>query len=661
MDIKQTSSLQKIANTIRGLSIDAITAAKSGHPGLPLGCAEISAYLYGKALRYNPNNPNWLNRDRFILSAGHGSMLLYSALHLAGYKVSLDDIKNFRQYQAISAGHPEYREMPGVETTTGPLGQGIATAIGMALGQKIAAAKLEVENTDILDAQFYVLAGDGCLMEGISNEACSLAGHLKLDNLVLIYDSNDICLDGPITDCFTEDVAKRYEALGWAVTKIDGHSFDALDNSINEARNRKGKPSLIIAKTTIGKGSSAEGTCDAHGKPLSVEDIQKTKAAFGMPANSFYVPAEVKEYFNSHKTELVKVESDWKNKFKAWQQSNPAQAELANNLITNKSIADIETVLANIEMGDKKATRQLSSSAIQEIAKNIPSILGGSADLSCSDNTFIKGQDFVKSDNYNGQNIKYGVREFAMGAIANGLALHGMFKPFCGTFLTFSDYMRNAIRLAALMKLPVTYQFTHDSIFLGEDGPTHQPVEHVASLRAMPNLTVIRPADANEVKGAWLEAVNSELPVAIILSRHAVTNQATTDMNKTRKGAYVVKEAKDTAIDLCILATGSELGIAMEVATELESNGKSVRVVSFPSFELFEKQENSYKESVLGSNIKKYCSIEALSSMGWHKYIGKDGIAISVDQFGISAPYKNLCEHFGFTVSQIIKRINNAI
>ena len=310
-------------------------------------------------------------------------------------------------------------------------------------------------------------------------------------------------------------------------------------------------------------------------------------------------------------------------------------------------------------MKDSKKYKPIRNT--QEIAKNIPSILGGSADLSCSDNTFIKGQDFVKSDNYNGQNIKYGVREFAMGAIANGLALHGMFKPFCGTFLTFSDYMRNAIRLAALMKLPVTYQFTHDSIFLGEDGPTHQPVEHVASLRAMPNLTVIRPADANEVKGAWLEAVNSELPVAIILSRHAVTNQATTDMNKTRKGAYVVKEAKDTAIDLCILATGSELGIAMEVATELESNGKSVRVVSFPSFELFEKQENSYKESVLGSNIKKYCSIEALSSMGWHKYIGKDGIAISVDQFGISAPYKNLCEHFGFTVSQIIKRINNAI
>ncbi len=635
MQTVSTTPLTLVANTIRGLALDAIDTCNSGHPGLPLGCAEIFTVLYGKFLNHNPLDPKWPGRDRFILSAGHGSMGLYASLHLAGFGVTIDDLKAFRTLHSITPGHPEYRETPGVETTTGPLGQGVATSVGMALGAKHLAARLNIANNH----QVVVLAGDGCMMEGICSEASSLAGHLKLDNLILIYDSNDICLDGSTTECFTEDVGARYRAYGWNVTVVDGHNLEQVEQALNSARSQTENPSLIIAKTTIGKGSPTyQGSSEAHGKAFGKAESSATKTALGLPSDPlFFVPDEVNTFF-SNRVEI--------------QKNRPIDtAPHIPNLISKETL----NTLRNTEVKPGLATRAISQALLQVIHDHCPSVIGGSADLSCSDSTLMKTGGILSSDNYGARNIKYGVREFAMAAAASGLALEGL-RPFCGTFLTFSDYMKNAVRLAALMRLPVTYQFTHDSILLGEDGPTHQPVEHLAALRAMPTLTVFRPADTNETKAAWIAALSAESPTALVLSRQGINDTLPTSIDGALKGGYILTSESNGPLDYTLIATGSELSLAVECAVALTSKGKNCRVVSLPSFEVFDSQPKEYQNDVLG-NPAQTVSIEAQSSFGWHKYIGRDGISISIDQFGLSAPAKDLAEHFGFTVPAILKRL----
>jgi transketolase len=651
-----TEALSSVANTIRGLSIDAIEAANSGHPGLPLGCAELVAYLYGHGMSYHPHHPDWINRDRFVLSAGHGSMVLYSALHLAGFNLSLDDIKNFRQLHSKTAGHPEYGEADGIETTTGPLGQGLATAVGMALSQKMAAAQTK---SDLFNATTYVLAGDGCLMEGVSAEASSFAGHLNLDNLVVIYDSNDICLDGPTSECFTEDTAKRYEAYGWFVQTIDGHSFDMIHNAVEAAKQAE-QPSLIVAKTIIGKGApTVQGTSESHGKALGPDEAKKAKEAFNIPTDDlFYVPESVPAFFKQHQETLTTQFLDWQEQFQAWNRSGSEHANQFNQCTAPINTAELFNTLDQLALAPNKATRSQSAQLLQVLAQHVPQLVGGSADLSCSDNTYLKNFDMIQAGAFNGRNIKYGVREFAMAAMASGLVLGQVFRPYVGTFLMFSDYMRNAIRLAALMNIPVMYQFTHDSVFLGEDGPTHQPVEHLASLRAMPNLTVCRPADENEVKAAWYLGVTRQSPTAIVLSRQNIQSLEQTSFKDACKGGYVLKESSPA--DVTLFSTGSECSLALEVAKVLDTEGISARVVSLLSWEVFAEQSDDYKQQVVGES-KLNVSIEAQSSFGWERFIGTRGIAISVDSFGISAKYSDIKQHFGFSLDTIIQRVKTAL
>jgi transketolase len=656
--VSSFAHLDIVAKTIRGLSIDAIEAANSGHPGLPMGCAEIMAYLYGHGLDLSPRDTSWMNRDRFVLSAGHGSMALYSSLHLAGFDLSLDDIKAFRQLHSPTAGHPEYGECPGVEMTTGPLGQGVATAAGMALGQKLAANRYGVQDLDLLNGRVVVLAGDGCIMEGISAESASLAGHLKLDNLTLIYDANDICLDGPLSECMTEDTAKRYESYGWDVQTINGHDYAAIDKAY-QAAGESNTPSLIIAKTTIGFGSpNRAGSSEAHGKALGAEEMKLTKEALGIPLTPlFHVPEEVTSFFQNRQSDWETTIQSWKSRYQEWATDHPEAAAAWQSAEAGALSADLIGKVDATETKPNGATRQSSSAVLQTLHDAIPNVVGGSADLSCSDNTWMKAGGQVGPGDFSGRNIKYGVREFAMAAMASGLALHGLHRPYCGTFMMFSDYMRNAIRLAALMKLPVLYQFTHDSVFLGEDGPTHQPVEHLASLRAMPGLTVLRPADATEVKGSWLAGLTGTGPAAIVLSRQGLPDLPNSDSGSVAKGGYVIQsEARTDALDLTILATGSEVSLACNVASQLEQDGKSVRVVSLPSFELFESQSNSYRDTVLGEP-RQFVSIEAQTTFGWHRYIGRDGLAIGIDTFGASAPASDLAELYQFTPQAILSRI----
>lgn len=656
--------LKNVANTIRGLSMDAIDQANSGHPGLPLGCAEIGAALYGCLMKHNPANPDWPGRDRFILSAGHGSMLLYSCLHLSGYDLPLEELKNFRQLGSKTPGHPEYMETPGVETTTGPLGQGFANACGVALGNKIVAAQLGIEKEGLLDGQVIALAGDGCMMEGITNEAASLAGHLKLDNLTVIYDSNDICLDGVTEDCFTEDTEGRFKALKWNVISIDGHDLDQIEKALKEAREHTGQPTLIVAKTVIGKGSpNKQGTSGAHGAPLGLEESKAAKEGLGLPADLFYISEEVKAFMEAHKKELAAEEKAWNERLENWKKAHPDKAKLWDCFVNQELPADLDQQLWDMEIKPGQAGRKGSNAVLQKLHELVPYFVGGSADLSCSDNTAMKASGFVAPDDYAHRNIRYGVREFAMSAMTNGLALQGMLRPFCGTFLTFSDYMRNAIRLASLMKLKVTYQFTHDSIFVGEDGPTHQPVEHVASLRTIPNLTVFRPADSNEIRAAWSWTLRAaDGPVLFSLTR-----QGLKDLEGTKKptaegvarGAYSVFDAEGDTIDFVLLASGSEVGLAVEVAEGLKEKGKTVKVVSMPSWELFDAQDQGYRDATLAldKQVGRYVSIEAGVEQGWHKYIGRDGLAISMRSFGASAPGKDCGEHFGFSKEKVLSAI----
>jgi transketolase len=660
MDAELKKQLSKIANTIRELSMEAVQKANSGHPGLPMGCAEFGAYLYGALLRHNPKNPKWLNRDRFVLSAGHGSMLIYSLLHLSGFGLSMDEIKRFRQLHSKTPGHPEYHITTGVEATTGPLGQGVGNSVGQALGLKLLAARFNTDEFPLFNSKVYCLAGDGCMMEGVSSEVSSLAGHLGLDNLVLIYDANKVTLDGFLAESDSEDTKLRYLAYNWDVFELDGYDFDQMEKIFTHIRDHQTKPTLVIMHTIIGKGSpNKAGTHKVHGSPLGVEEVEATKKALGLPEEEFYVPQSVYTFFEQKLAKDVTLEQKWKEMFRRFSENKPDLAKMFMQMVEKKLPDDLEAQLRKIEIKSPMATRSSSQVVLNTLGELLPQLIGGSADLSGSDMTMMKKYPIISKGNFVGRNIKYGVREFGMATTATGLAETDMIVPFIGTFLTFSDYMRNAVRLASLSKIQVIYHFTHDSIFLGEDGPTHQPIEHLAALRAIPNLHLIRPADNWEVKMAWIAALRYRGPTALVLSRQNLPELAGCNVPYDQgmaKGAYIVK--KETAKpDFTLMATGSEVSLAVDVAAALEKLGKAVRVISMPCWELFEEQSDEYKRNTIGGELGRRVSIEAAVSFGWSKWIGPEGISISVETYGESAPISDLAEEFGFTVDSILDRL----
>lgn len=661
LDTYQKQILKKIADTIRILSMDAVQKANSGHPGLPMGCAEIGAYLWGCVLKYNPKNPKWLNRDRFILSAGHGSMWLYSLLHLSGYPLTLDDIQHFRQLHSKTPGHPESLDTEGVETTTGPLGQGLGNAVGQALGMKLLAKKFNTDNHQVFNNKIWCLISDGCIMEGATAEVSSLAGHLKLDNLIVIYDSNHISLDGPLSDACSEDTKARYRAYGWEVFEVDGNDLDSIHEVFSKVQENQERPRIIVATTIIGKGSPhKEGSHKAHGSPLGPDEVKATKEALGLPLEPFYIPQAVIDFFQKKLQQDADLEKQWDGVFDAWAKENPPLLKEFETMLHQRLPDDLETKIDSVQIKSPIAGRKASQEVSNFLADLLPQLYGGSADLSESDMTMLKQFPLVVPGVFKGRNIKFGVREFGMATIATGLAQTGMILPFIGTFLTFSDYMRNAIRMCALMKEHVIYHFTHDSIFLGEDGPTHQPVEHYAALRAIPNLQFIRPGDANEVKMAWIAALRYKGPTAFSLTRQNLPELEHTKVPYSEgmgRGAYILKREASSPPDFMLVATGSELSLAMDVCTSLEKLGKSVRVISMPCWEIYERQPQDYKNSVFGGNLGRRVSIEAGIDQGWHKYIGLDGIAICMEGFGASAPYQDLAKEFGFTVDSILERI----
>ncbi len=658
-------------NTIRCLAIDAIQKANSGHPGMPMGCAPIAYRLYSKFMKHNPANPNWINRDRFILSAGHGSMLLYSILHLCGYKISLDDIKNFRQWKSITAGHPEYGLTPGVETTTGPLGQGFANAIGMAIAQEYLGSLFNKEDIKILDHFIYGICSDGDLMEGISHEAASLAGHLQLGKLIFFYDDNGITIDGKTKLTFSEDIKKRFEAYGWQVLNIDDvNDLSQIDNAIERAQKENSKPSLIITKTHIGFGSpNKQDSAASHGAPLGEEEVKLTKKNLGWDENKhFYIPQDVSDHFVKMHSAFNNYESEWKELFGRYKNKYPSDAEKLLKYFNNDFGSEwIDAIPSFTNYSEQIATRSASGKVLNSISQKLPTLIGGSADLAESNNTLINGQSVFSSEDYSGRNIHLGIREHAMAGIVNGMALYGGVIPYCGTFLIFSDYMRPSIRLASLMKLRTIYVFTHDSIGLGEDGPTHQPIEQLAVLRAIPGVIVIRPADANETAEAWRFALkHKDSPVALVLTRQKVPVLDRTKPaspaggfalaeNLTR-GAYTLIENGNKQ-EVILIASGSEVSLAVEVFYLLQSEGINTRVVSFPSWELFEAQSDEYKESVLPKSVKARVSIEAGIKQGWEKYLGEYGEAISIEKFGASAPSEVLFKEYGFTTEAVITKV----
>jgi len=660
-----TQQMDQLAiNAIRTLSIDAIEKANSGHPGLPMGAAPMAYTLWTKQLRHNPQNPNWYNRDRFVLSAGHGSMLLYSLLHLGGYGLEMEEIKNFRQWNSKTPGHPEYGHTVGVEATTGPLGQGIAMSVGMAMAERHLAATYNKPGKDIVDHYTFALCGDGDLMEGVAAEAISLAGHLKLDKLIVLYDSNDISLDGDLEKSFSENIQKRFESYGWNYLKVtDGTDIVEINSAIEKAKQNTGGPTVIEVKTVIGFGSpNKSGKSDSHGAPLGFDEVTLTKAAYAWEHEPFCVPDEVYDTFKAaSEVQGVQAEAAWNELFESYKNEYPELAAQFVNAMENKLPENFASELPVYEAGTAVATRSSSGDAINALAKTTPSFFGGSADLAGSNKTTIKGAGDFFAETPEGRNIWFGVREFAMGAALNGMALHGGLNVFGGTFFVFSDYVRPAIRLSALMGLPVTYVFTHDSIAVGEDGPTHEPIEHLASLRAMPNLSVIRPADANESVAAWKLAVESKsTPTVLVLSRQnlPVLDVATeTVYEGVEKGAYVVSASAKETPDALLIATGSEVGLAVEAKKALLAEGIDASVVSMPSMDRFEKQSKEYKESVLPKAVTKRLAIEMGASLGWHKYVGFEGDVLAIDKFGASAPEKIVLKEYGFTVENVVAKV----
>lgn len=655
---------QLAITTIRTLSIDAIEKANSGHPGMPMGAAPMAYTLWTKFMNHNPSNPTWFNRDRFVLSAGHGSMLLYSLLHLSGYDVTMEDIKQFRQWGSKTPGHPEYGHTPGVEATTGPLGQGIAMAVGMAMAERHLAATYNKENFEIVNHYTYAICGDGDLMEGVASEAASLAGHLKLGRLIVLYDSNDISLDGELNLSFSENVGQRFQAYGWQYLRVeDGNNIEEIAAAIAEAQKELNRPTLIEVKTTIGYGSpSKAGTSDVHGAPLGADELKRTKEAYKWTfEEDFYVPEEVYAHFRQVVQEAgAKKETEWNELFAAYKQAYPELAHQLELAIEGKLPEGWETNIPVYPEGKSLATRASSGEVLNAIAKAVPYFVGGSADLAGSNKTLIKGAGNFMPESYEGRNIWFGVREFAMGAAMNGMALHGGVKVFGGTFFVFSDYLRPAIRLAALMGLPVTYVLTHDSIAVGEDGPTHEPIEQLPSLRAMPNLSVIRPADGNETAAAWRLAVQStDRPTALVLTRQNLPTLASTAERAyegVKKGAYVVSEAEGTP-EALLLASGSEVSLAVEAQKALANEGIHVSVVSMPSWDRFEQQPKDYKDQVLPPHVKKRLAIEMAASLGWERYTGDEGDILAIDRFGASAPGEKIMEEYGFTVGNVVQRV----
>ncbi len=663
----QQSIEQLSINTIRTLSLDAVQEANSGHPGLPLGCAPMAYVLWTKFLRHNPSNPKWFNRDRFILSAGHGSMLIYSLLHLTGYDLSLDEIKNFRQWHSKTPGHPENHLTEGVEVTTGPLGQGFANGVGMAIAAKHFAAVFNKDDFKVIDNFIYAICSDGDLMEGVSYEAASLAGHLKLGNLIYLYDDNEITIDGGTSLAFSEDRTKRFEAAGWHVSMVeDGNDLEAIQKAIREAQSVTDKPSLIRVRTIIGFGMPNEGTNDAHSDAISEEGAKQTKRNLGWDEDKkFYVPDEVYEHFREFGEKGAKAENQWNDLVEAYTEKFADEAESFKLIMNNELPDNWEDSLPSFENVEAKATREYSGMVINAIADKIPNMIGGSADLTGSNKTEIKSSKPFQSDSYEGRNLYFGVREHAMGSTMNGMALFGGTIPFGGTFLTFSDYMRPAIRLAALSEIQTIYVFTHDSIGLGEDGPTHQSVEHVTALRAIPHLFVIRPCDAHETREAWRIALKrSHEPTALALSRQKVMvidREKFADASGTQKGGYILAEASNNEPKLIIIATGSEVGLAMETREKLESEGTPTRVVSMPCRELFYEQSASYQAEVLPENVTARLVIEAGVRLGWEAIIGKNGDAITVDKFGASAPAEKVFDEYGFNLENAVTKAKSLV
>lgn len=646
---------QLAVNTIRTLSMDAIQKANSGHPGLPLGSAPMAYALWSKFLKVNPaTSRNWSNRDRFVLSAGHGSAMLYSLLHLAGYQLSIEDLKNFRQWQSKTPGHPEVDWTDGVEATTGPLGQGIANAVGMAMAERHLAATYNKPGFEIVDHYTYALNGDGDLMEGVSQEAASLAGKLKLDKLVLMYDSNDISLDGELSKAFTDDVKMRFESYGWQHILVkDGNDLEEISAALTAAKAEKTKPTIIEVKTIIGYGAEKQGTSSVHGAPLGADGIKFAKESYGWEYPDFTVPAEVSERFKSTLNERGETEeAAWQASFTAYAEQYPELAEQYKQAFAGEVSADL--TLTKHEVGSSKASRVTSQEAIQELSAQIPSFWGGSADLSASNNTMAKAEEDFMPENYAGRNIWFGVREFAMGVIMNGIALHGGTRVYGGTFFVFSNYMLPSVRMAALQELPVTYVWTHDSIAVGEDGPTHEPVEHLASVRSIPNLDVIRPADGNEVIAAWRRAATStSRPTGLVLTRQnlpVLEGSAQLAEEGVNHGAYIISK-EEGELEGIIIASGSEVKLALDAKAQL---GKNIRVVSMPAMNIFDEQSAEYKEEILPKSVRRRLAVEAGSSFGWGKYIGLDGTTITVDTWGASAPADIVLPEYGFTVENVV-------
>jgi len=655
----QTTTLSNAANQARGLAIDAIHACSSGHLGLPLGCADMGAVLFGDSLSYNPDQPRWLNRDRFILSAGHGSMFIYAWLHLSGYAVSLEEVKKFRQLHSITPGHPEFHETPGVEATTGPLGQGVGNAVGMAVAGQMAAARFNTAEYTLFDYHVVALAGDGCMQEGVAMEAVAFAGHQKLDNLILIYDSNDVTLDAMASKTQSENAALRFKSIGWDVQTVDGHDMVAFAKAFKKAKKAtSGKPQLIIAKTIIGKGiAEVQGTAKGHGEG-GAKFAETARASLGLPKDShFYVSDDVREYFASHKKRLVRQYKKWEKSYKAWRAANPDKAVLLDSASVRPSAAHL---MANVPMfpADAKlsGTRAAGRDVLQPLAKQLPLLISGSADLHGSTYNYIADDKDFDPSNRGGRNLRYGIREHAMAAINNGIAYDGIFRTSCATFLVFADYSRPSMRIAALSKLPVIYIYTHDSIGVGEDGPTHQPIETVSGLRLIPGLDVIRPADLEETTGAFAAALeNTDGPTLIALTRQAVPNLNEIPNHIRRagvlKGGYVA--VQETApLTHIILSAGSEVSLAIEAAKKL---GAGTRVVSMPSFERFDKQSQEYRDSIIPPSCRKRVAVEAGVTDLWRKYVGLDGAVVGINRFGISAPAPTVYKELGITVEAVVK------
>lgn len=659
---------KELANAIRALSMDAVQKANSGHPGAPMGMADIAEVLWRKYLRHNPNDPKWPNRDRFVLSNGHGSMLIYSLLHLSGYELSIDDIKDFRQLHSKTPGHPEVDETPGVETTTGPLGQGLANAVGMAMAEKILAQQFNQEGHEVVDHYTYVFVGDGCLMEGVSHEVSSLAGTLNLGKLIVFYDNNGISIDGEVDGWFTEDIPKRFESYGWQVVRdVDGHDAADVEQAIEQARSNTQQPTLIDCKTIIGWGSpNKQGDEGCHGAPLGDEEIKLAREVMNWPHAPFEIPQPVAKAWDARPAGAVQQQA-WQEKFDAYATAHPELSaeftrRLQGLLPAEWQTAMVTAIEATVAEGKTVATRKASELALNALGPVLPELLGGSADLTGSNNTWWQGCKSITANDASGNYIHYGVREFGMSAIMNGIALYGGFIPYSGTFLTFSDYARNAVRMSALMNTHCLFVYSHDSVGLGEDGPTHQPVEHVASLRGIPNMTLWRPCDTVESLVAWKTAIEAKRPASLILSRQGVPfiPREQKQIDAIARGGYVLFESENE-LQVIIIATGTEVGIALEAAQQLAEQNAGVRLVSMPSAETFSMQSDDYREQVLPTAMRARLAIEAGTSDYWRKFVGIDGDVIGVDQFGASAPGPVLMKHYGFTVENIVQRAQKLI